>query len=86
MMRLMMKYLMINCKEATYLTGLKEEGILSFGKRLKLAMHTAMCSLCKRFEKQAAAIKKESIHLSDDALLSNLAIEKLQKKVTENLS
>jgi hypothetical protein len=51
-MKLIKKYLMISCKEATYLLSLKEEGKLSLSKYLKLELHLAMCVLCKRFKIQ----------------------------------
>jgi hypothetical protein len=79
MKRFMMKYLMVNCKQATYLMGLKEEGKLSITGRIKLNMHTSMCSFCKRFEQQTAVIKKESLHLHSQEQMPKSVEERLEK-------
>jgi hypothetical protein len=63
MKRFIMKYLMVNCKEATLLMGLNEEGKISLIGRLKLYLHTSMCSFCKRFEQQSFIIKKEAAQI-----------------------
>lgn len=51
-MSLIKKYIMLDCKEATYLVSLKEENKLSLSKYLKLELHLAICAVCKRFEIQ----------------------------------
>ena len=79
----MMRYLMISCKDATMLTAKNEEGKLSFGERMKLGMHTSMCSLCKKFEKQAHTIAIESKEVMDDAELSEPAKERIQKMLSD---
>jgi hypothetical protein len=60
MKKYLMKYFKMSCKEATYLMGLKEEGKISMLNRMKLNMHTSMCSFCKRFEEQSKLIKEAS--------------------------
>lgn len=74
---------MISCKDATMLTAKNEEGKLSLGERMKLGMHTSMCSLCKKFEKQAHAIAIESKNVIADAELSEPAKERIQKMLSE---
>ena len=82
--KMMMKYLMISCKEATFLTAKKEEGKLSFREKLKLMFHLSMCTYCKRFEKQASEICKESIHITAEEPLPDLAKEKIKKMLEEH--
>jgi glutaredoxin len=86
MKKLMMKYLMVNCKEATFLMAKKEEGMLSLTERWKLAMHTSMCSYCKKFEKQATKIGIESKHVHADDNLPAFAKEKMEKIFKEHSS
>jgi hypothetical protein len=82
----MMKYLMISCKEATFLTAKKEEGKLTFMGSIKLPIHTSMCSICKKFEKQAARIGKESKHVHAEDNLPVLTKEKIERLVDEYTS
>ncbi len=86
MKKLMMKYFMVNCSEATFLMAKKEEGRLSFMERLKLSMHTSMCSFCKKFEKQATKIGIESKHVHADDNLPAFAKEKMEKMFKEHSS
>ncbi len=79
----MMKYFMVNCKEATFLTAKKEEGALSFMESIKLAMHTSMCSFCKKFENQTSQIGKESKQIRAEENLSSTAKEKIDKALKE---
>ena len=79
----MMKYLMINCREATLLMAKKEEGKLSFMESLKLSMHTSMCSLCKKFEKQTTKIAKESRHVHAEDNLPAYSKDKIEKMFEE---
>lgn len=83
MKKFMMKYLMISCKEATFLMAKKEEGRLSFAEKFKLSIHTSMCSLCKRFEKQTSRIGKESKHVHAEDNLPVIAKEKIERLVDE---
>ncbi|MDP3666998.1 MAG: hypothetical protein Q8R50_09990 [Sediminibacterium sp.] len=85
MKKLMMRYFMVNCKEATYLMGKKEEGKLSIVERVKLSMHTSMCVFCKKFEKQTNKIAEESIHIRADEDLPLQAKEKIQQMIEEHL-
>ena len=76
---------MISCKEATFLTAKKEEGKLSFREKLKLMFHLSMCTYCKRFEKQASEICKESGHITAEEPLPDLTREKIEKMLEEHL-
>lgn len=82
----MLKYLMLNCKEATFLMAKKEEKKISLGNRIKLFAHTMMCSVCKKFEKQATQIGKESKHLRADENLPVFAKERMERMLDEHLS
>lgn len=42
----------ISCKQATDYISKKEEGKLTLFQRYQLWRHLAICSLCKRFDKQ----------------------------------
>jgi len=80
----MMKYLMVNCKEATLLMAKKEEGKLSLIERWELSMHTSMCSYCKKFEKQISKIGIESKHVHADDDLPAFAKGKIDKMFKEH--
>lgn len=79
----MMKYFMVNCKEATYLMAKKEEGKLGFVENIKLSMHTSMCTLCKKFEKQTNHIGQESRHVHAADSLPALTKDKIEKIIGE---
>lgn len=82
----MMKYLMVNCKEATFLMAKKEEGKLTLMEKMKLSMHTSMCSFCKKFEKQTSKIGKESRHVHAEENLPLFAKEKIERMLEEHSS
>jgi anti-sigma factor ChrR (cupin superfamily) len=84
MKRFMMKYLMLNCKEATLLMAKKEEGKLSFIGKLQLSMHTSMCSFCRKFEKQTKQISKESKHVHAEESMSAAANDRIIKMIDEH--
>ncbi|MBT9484483.1 hypothetical protein [Sediminibacterium sp.] len=86
MKKIMMKYLMVNCKEATFLMAKKEEGKLSVMEGIKLAMHTSMCSFCKKFEKQTSQIGKESRHVHAENSLPDFAKDKIEKMLKNHSS
>ena len=79
----MMKYLMLNCKEATLLMTKNEEGELSLIKKMQLFMHTSMCSFCKKFEKQAAKIAVESKHVHAAEILPAKAKERIERMIED---
>ena len=81
----MMKYLIISCKEATFLTAKKEEEKLSFLQGIKLTFHASMCIYCKRFEKQSSEICKESRHIKAEEPLPDLTREKIEKMLDGHL-
>lgn len=82
MKKLIMKYLMVNCKEATLLMAKREEGKLSFMQKIHLSVHTSMCSFCKRFEKQTAKIAEESRHIHAEDTLSEMVKERITQKLS----
>ncbi len=47
----------ISCKKATDYISKKEEGKLTLFQRYQLWRHLAICSLCKRFDKQNKQIR-----------------------------
>ncbi|MBN8718414.1 MAG: hypothetical protein J0H85_03155 [Sediminibacterium magnilacihabitans] len=85
MKKFMMKYLMVNCKEATFLMAKKEEGKLTFIEKMKLSMHTSMCSFCKKFEKQTSKIGIESKHVHAEDNLSGFTKERIERMLDEHL-
>ena len=78
-----MKYFIMSCKEATLLMAKDEEGKLFFFQRIKLSLHTLMCSLCKNFEKQISKIGKESRHVYGEDYLSASAKERISRMLEE---
>ena len=83
MKKFMMKYLMVNCKEATFLMAKKEEGKLSLMESIKLSMHTYMCSFCRKFEKQTSTIAIESKYVHAEDNLPVFAKERIERKIDE---
>lgn len=49
----MMKRFMLSCQAATGLMEKKHREKLSFGEKMELLLHTAMCGACRRYEKQS---------------------------------
>ncbi len=84
MRRFMMKYLMLNCKEATLLMAKKEEGKLSILGKMQLSMHTSMCSFCRKFEQQTKQISKESKHVHAEEIMSDAANDRIIKMIDEH--
>jgi hypothetical protein len=81
MKKYLMKYFMMSCKEATYLMGLKEEGKISVFNRMKLNMHTSMCSFCKRFEEQGKLIKDAAVDASSNEQLPTVVEKQLEELI-----
>ena len=79
MRKFMMKYMMVSCQEATMLMAKKEEGKLSFFGRINLMIHTSMCSICRKFEKQTSEMAHECKHVEGDKNLSESAKERMGK-------
>ena len=84
MKRFMMKYLMINCRESTFLMAKKEEGKLTFLEKMKLSMHTSMCSFCKKFERQSHIIGKESRHVHAENNLPYSVRDRIEKMLEDH--
>jgi hypothetical protein len=84
MKKFMMKYLMVNCKEATMLMAKREEGKLSFMERINLSIHTSMCSFCKKFEKQTDLIRRESKHIHLEENLSEMTRNNIERVIREH--
>lgn len=74
---------MINCHDATFLMAKKEGKKISFSKRIQLWIHTSLCSICKRFEKQTFQIGKESKHLYSEAKLSDAVKAEIERRLKE---
>lgn len=49
---------MFSCYKATQLISLSQERPLVFTERSSLKLHLAMCSICRRFNKNNAMISK----------------------------
>ncbi|MFV1873068.1 MAG: zf-HC2 domain-containing protein [Oleiphilus sp.] len=47
---------MMNCKEASRLLSEKQDRVLSRKEHTALKFHTLMCSACRNFDKQMAAL------------------------------
>jgi hypothetical protein len=51
-----MQFMMISCQRATELIDKRQAVGLSPLEHVKLRMHTAMCDMCRRYEKQSTAL------------------------------
>lgn len=78
-----MKWLMITCKEATYLISKKEENKLTWLSKIKLRGHLAICSMCRRFEQQSSFIGRMAARVHVHATLSPESKEKMQKTLQD---
>lgn len=85
MKKFMMKYFMATCKEATFLMAKKEEGKLSLTEKMKLSMHTSVCSFCRKFEKQTMWIRSESKQVQAEDKLPVFTKERMERILDENL-
>ena len=47
---------MLSCYKATQLISLSHEGPLMFKQRMALRMHLLLCSACRNFSKNSAAL------------------------------
>lgn len=47
---------MLNCHDATFLFSQGRERKLTFSERMKVRIHTSMCSDCTNFERQLETI------------------------------
>lgn len=51
---------MMNCREISRLVSEREDHELPFWQRMRVAVHLAMCFLCRRFAKQMKLIRTVS--------------------------
>lgn len=65
LMNNLMNALMLSCTKATRLVEKQSMDGLSANENFRLAMHTAMCSACRRYQKQSLFLNKAlSIHMN----------------------
>lgn len=57
-MNILLKTLMISCKESTLLTERKLSTGLGWYARIKLSLHQRLCAYCKYYEDQSVLIDK----------------------------
>lgn len=55
---------MFSCRESTRLMSEARERPLSLGERLALSMHLALCSGCRRFNRQIDILREASRRFS----------------------
>ncbi|HEY5898662.1 MAG TPA: zf-HC2 domain-containing protein [Burkholderiales bacterium] len=48
----------IDCKEASRLISRASDGDLSFGERVRLRLHLAICDACSNFNRQVKLLRK----------------------------
>jgi hypothetical protein len=49
---------MLSCQTVTELIEKKHRAKLSFGEKMQLFLHTAMCDACSRYEKQSLLLER----------------------------
>ena len=77
----------ISCAKATYLISKKQECKLGFGENFQLAMHIAICDVCKLFKTQVNyIIKCSKNHTHQEHHLSHQAKQSIKTKVNEAIS
>ncbi|MEO1261703.1 MAG: hypothetical protein AAFZ15_23065 [Bacteroidota bacterium] len=89
MMQKLMMRMMLSCQKATELTEKRHHAHLSTKQHIQLYLHTSMCSACKEYQKQSAALEqlfrvKEKMELQPDSKLDTRQLEeKIIKKLKE---
>lgn len=84
---------MLTCKEVSYLASKKLDQKLTFRERLGLTLHTAMCSICRRYVGDIKALhqlmlkagKKGQALLPDSAKLSAQSRERIKQALEKAL-
>ncbi len=90
-MKVGLKNIVHNCKEATLLSLKKEDGKISLGERARLIIHLSFCDACRQFIKQSGIINKAMKQLHDKLykhpphILSAEAKEKMQQQLNSHL-
>ena len=83
----MITTLKISCKKATGLIDKKQIVSLTVSETIQLRIHTTICSICRRYEKQSAWIEQAVKHLQDqkpeNLTLSETARNTILKKIIE---
>lgn len=85
---------MLTCKEVSYLASKKLDKKLSFGERLGLTLHTAMCGMCRRYVRDIKALHhlmlkagmKGQALLPDSAKLSVQSRERIKQALEKALN
>lgn len=54
----MIRKIMLSCQAATALMEKKHREEISRSERIRLAMHLALCSACRQYERQSALMEK----------------------------
>ncbi|PCJ38561.1 MAG: hypothetical protein COA99_11745 [Moraxellaceae bacterium] len=49
---------MLSCQQVTELVSASQERPLNFKEKVKLRMHTVMCSACRNFESSMGTLRK----------------------------
>lgn len=79
--------MMTNCREAAALCSERLDRRLPLGKRIALALHLALCSLCRRYAKQMLFLEKSCAELaarpSGEDALSPQARERIRARIRE---
>ncbi|MFP9113579.1 hypothetical protein ACLI1A_06535 [Flavobacterium sp. RHBU_3] len=83
----MITTLKISCKKATGLIDKRQLVSLTVSETIQLRIHTTICSICRRYEKQSAWIEQAVKHLQEqkpkDLKLSETARNTILEKIIE---
>lgn len=78
---------MISCKKATYLISKQQETKISFADKMRLSLHTMICSVCKQYNIQINyIINKIKSQKTNEHTLNFLSKQKIKSKVEEVIS
>lgn len=78
---------MLSCRAATALMEKRHREKISWGERLQLSAHTAMCAACRQYQKHSALMERllnSSNRVVDDKVLEEQAA-KLERKILRKL-
>ena len=91
-MKLLMSFFKMTCKDVYPLISEEMDHTLSFGGRIRLKMHLAMCHLCELYRKQLEILQvlsqnlgKENSKVMETAVLKPETKEKIQNYIKEKI-
>jgi hypothetical protein len=87
-MQILMKSMMLSCKETTALVEKKSIGRLTIKEKVKLYIHTFMCAVCANYKKQSELLDRllrKLLHKQADKIIPLVENKELKDKIKSKL-